>query len=123
MAAPVDTNNEGDGESQMDQWLEQNRLMKVRDKFKQIQVIYEDLIDLSSCSIDELKAYARDTLGLDLMDAIRFAKAVASLKPKKKKDRIVLTPEEANAIENVVKRQKETRVQINKATNDLNILA
>eukprot|EP01083_Nonionella_stella_P306890 1076576_1 len=123
MAAPVDTNNEGDGESQMDQWLEQNRLLKVRGKFKQMQVIFEDLVDLSSSSIDDLKAYARDELGLNLMDANRFAKAVASLKPKKKKDRIVLSAEEGVAIENIEQRQKETRARITKETNNINTLA
>eukprot|EP01083_Nonionella_stella_P281129 956552_1 len=120
MAAPVDTNNEG--ESQMDQWLKQNRLTKVRDKFTKMEVIYEDLVELSSNSIDELKAYARDPLGLDLVDAGRFAKAVSGLKPKKKKERIVLTPEEADAIENIEQRQSETRARINKETNNINTL-
>eukprot|EP01084_Bolivina_argentea_P183828 317154_1 len=122
MAAPVDTNNEGDGESHMDDWLKQNRLTKIRDTFKQMEVIYEDLIDLSSTSIDDLKAYARDTLGLDIMGASRFAKAVSTLKPNKKKERIVLSAEEGDAIDNIDKRQKETDARINEATNDINTL-
>eukprot|EP01083_Nonionella_stella_P159234 519288_1 len=106
MAAPVDTNNEGAGESQMDQWLEQNRLVKFRAKITQMEVIYEDLIALSSCSSDDLKAYARDELGLNLMASCRFADGVSSLKPKMKKAqivRIVLAPEEANVIDNICK--------------------
>eukprot|EP01083_Nonionella_stella_P039486 107391_1 len=122
MAAPVDTNNEGDGESHMDDWLKQNRLTKIRDTFKQMEVIYEDLIDLSSTSIDDLNAYARDTLGLDIMGASRFAKAVSTLKPNKKKERIVLSAEEGDAIDNIDKRQKETDARINEATNDINTL-
>eukprot|EP01084_Bolivina_argentea_P313411 542754_1 len=123
MAASIDTNKEGDGESQLTDWLKQNRLAKYREKFTQMEVIYEDLIALSSCSVDELKVYARDELGLNLMASCRFADGVSSLKPKKKKDRIVLSAEEGVAIENIEQRQKETRARIAKEIDNINTLA
>eukprot|EP01083_Nonionella_stella_P276851 941111_1 len=123
MAASIDTNKEGDGESQLTDWLKQNRLAKYREKFTQMEVVYEDLIALSSCSVDELKAYARETFGLDLMASCRFADGVSFLKPKRKKDRIVLSAEEGVAIDNIDKRQNAIRARINKETDNINTLA
>eukprot|EP01083_Nonionella_stella_P179713 638892_1 len=57
------------------------------------------------------------------MASCRFADGVSFLKPKRKKDRIVLTPEEANAIDIIEQRQTEIRARISEETNNINTLA
>eukprot|EP01084_Bolivina_argentea_P108996 194821_1 len=69
----------GDGLSELDQWLEENDLTEIKHIFQTKNVSFQELLELSEETEKDLREYGKDVLKLDLVSRRRFAKGVKSL--------------------------------------------
>eukprot|EP01084_Bolivina_argentea_P116123 206386_1 len=129
----IDTHECVGEEQGIDVWLQQNKLMKARDKLIENDVTLDELKELADeSSTDELKIYAQKELDLDILTAKRFAKSVSSLSsthmtPKRCLEPttpvdMLITKEEQNALNNITQKRKYIISKISELLHDINTL-
>eukprot|EP01083_Nonionella_stella_P119406 356897_1 len=130
MAQQVET-HEGSGESQFDEWLVENKLMKAKRKLIEHEVTMEELTELAlNSNWDELNHYAKNTLGLNILEAKRFAKGVLALRPDEsnipsnstQKTRILVSMEEKESMDRIDAKRKEIKSKLNESLKQITAL-
>eukprot|EP01083_Nonionella_stella_P250637 865590_1 len=117
---PLETmEGNGDGLSELDQWLEENDLTEIKHIFQTKNVSFQELLELSEETEKDLREYGKDVLKLDLVSRRRFAKGVKSL--SESPNDANNTPSTKEIVHIIITEQEQAAiVKIKEKTNHLN---